>query len=43
MRLVKIAEDGSYVIYAIPREVLVENLVDPSHLPFAHSGVLNRR
>ena len=24
-------------------EVLAENLMDPSHLPFAHHGVLNRR
>ena len=24
-------------------EVLAENLTDPSHLPFAHHGVLNRR
>ncbi|KAK9909088.1 hypothetical protein WJX75_006990 [Coccomyxa subellipsoidea] len=24
-------------------EVLAENLLDPSHLPFAHHGVLNRR
>ena len=24
-------------------EVLAENLQDPSHLPFAHHGVLNRR
>ncbi len=24
-------------------DVLAENLLDPSHLPFAHHGVLNRR
>lgn len=24
-------------------EVLAENLLDPSHLPFAHHGVINRR
>jgi phenylpropionate dioxygenase-like ring-hydroxylating dioxygenase large terminal subunit len=25
------------------REVLAENLTDPAHLPYAHSGVLNSR